>query len=204
MKESGTISEVTTISTFGSKYFGWLACLGIVLAAGWFLLPAGYNSLILWLSPELGNYVRPTMVMVNLLIVNPLNNWLSLLIWVGAGFIGGAIAGTKKGAFVVGLLTWLTCLGVIAFCVWQLIQTGFMTGGLPPIPPDASLIDVLSIPLVQTLIGDLMSMLGVMGGGGAFNPFALILPLVMYFVIPVVVVIIGAILGAVVRPKEEF
>ncbi len=187
---------------FGSKYFGWLAALLIVLGAGWLLLPEGYNTLILWLSPQLGNYVRPTMVMVNAILVNPLNNYVMVAIWAVAGFVGGAIAGTKKGAFVVGLFTWLSALLILAFSVYQLLITGMDLGTLPPMPPGTSITDLLGIPLVQSIIGELLGLLGGFGGGGGIDMLAVLTPLLIWVITPVVVVIVTGMVGATVRPKE--
>jgi hypothetical protein len=187
---------------FGSKYFGWLAALLIVLGLGWLLLPDGYNTLILWLSPQLGNYVRPAMVLVNAVLVNPLNNLLMVGIWAAAGFVGGVIAGTKKGAFVVGLFAWLTVVLLLGFCVVQLFTAGVNLGSLPPMPPDTSIVDLLGIPLVQSIFGQLFTLIGGMSGGG-LDIMAILTPLIIWFLTPVIIVIVAAIIGAVVRPKER-
>ncbi len=190
-----------TISEFGSKYFGWLAALGIVLAGGWFLLPKGYNTLIQWLAPQLGNYTRPTLVMVNALLVNPLINMTMFVIWVVAGFVGGVIAGTKKGGFAVGLFTWICCLGIAGFSLWQMVLSGFNLSTFPPLAPGSSIIDLLGIPLVQSVIGDLLPLIAGMGTG-MMNPMVLIMPLIIWLLIPVVTVCVAGIIGAMVRPKE--
>ncbi|MHA1908856.1 MAG: hypothetical protein ACW98Y_16260 [Candidatus Thorarchaeota archaeon] len=188
---------------FGSKYFGWIATLGIVLAAGWFLLPAGYETLILWLSPQLGNYIRPTLVLVNIILVDPLTNLMMLAIWGIAGFIGGVIAGTKKGAFVVGLFAWLTTVLLLAFSIYQIFTAGLNLGSIPPIPPGTSIAEVLGIPLIQSVIGELLTILGGMGGGGmGIDPISILMTVLIWFVVPIVTVIVTAIIGAVVRPKE--
>ncbi|MFW9849208.1 MAG: hypothetical protein ACFFF4_08705 [Candidatus Thorarchaeota archaeon] len=191
----------------GSKYFGWIATLGIVLAAGWFLLPSGYETLIQWLSPQLGNYVRPTLVLLNIILVDPFTNLTMVVIWGVAGFIGGVIAGTKKGAFVVGLFAWLTTILLFGFCIYMLIPADgsitdvFAAIANTPLPPDSSIADVLGIPLVQSMIGELLNLFAGMGGGG-IDPMSIIYSLVTWVVVPVIVVIVTAIIGAVVRPKE--
>ncbi|MFO7836442.1 MAG: hypothetical protein R6V83_07300 [Candidatus Thorarchaeota archaeon] len=190
-----------TISTFGSKYFGWLAALGIVLALGWFLLPEGYNTLVLWLAPQLGNYIRPLLVMINILLVNPLNNITMVVVWAGAGFIGGVMAGTKKGAFVVGIMTWISCVLITVFCAFQLFMSGVEMGTLPPIPQGTSITDVLSIPLVQSMIDEVIGMIAG-SSGGTPDISAILTPLLIYLLIPVVIVIVAGIVGAMVRPKE--
>ena len=140
------------------------------------------------------------MVMVNLLLVNPMNSFTMLALWAGAGFVGGIMAGTKKGAFVVGLMVWLACLGVIALCVFLLIQGGLALGALV-IPPGSSLIDLLGIPLIQGAIDQILPMIA---GLGASFDMALLMPLLIWFFTPIIVVIVTGILGAVVRPKEDF
>jgi len=189
------------IMAFGSKYFGWLSAMAIVLAAGWFLLPVGYNTLIQWMAPQLGNYVRPTLVMVNILLVNPLTNIVMVRIWGAAGFVGGILAGTKKGAFVVGFMTWFFCLGLAGFCVIQMFISGLNLGNIPPLPPGSSIVDVLSIPLIKDVIGGILPMIAGISGGG-LDIFSMIMPLVLWVVVPIVVVIVAAIIGAMVRPKE--
>ena len=147
------------------------------------------------------------MVMVNLLLVNPMNSFTMMVVWAGAGFVGGIMAGTKKGAFVVGLTIWLACLGILALCVFLLIEGGLAIGALV-IPPGTSLVDLLSIPLVQGAIDQILPLIsGIFGGGGAFDMSSIvtiIMPLIIWFITPVVIVIVAGILGAVVRPKEDF
>lgn len=171
------------------------------MTGAWFLLPEGYVTLIQWLSPQLGNYTRPTLVMVNAILVNPLSNLTMFAIWAAAGFVGGVIAGTKKGAFVVGLVTWLSCLGILIFSLFQLLQTGLDLGSVPPLPPGSSILDVLGIPLVQSIIGELLPLISGMSGG-SIDPLTLLTPIILWFVVPVITIIIAGIIGAIVRPKE--
>jgi len=144
--------------------------------------------------------MRPTLVLVNAMLVNPLNNWVMTAIWVIAGLVGGMIAGTKAGGFVVGLVTWLSCLGILVFCAVQLLMGGLSLGSLPPLPPGSSLVDVLTIPLVQSAITEVLALIS--GGGGGFDPVALILPLVVYFLVPIIIVTVAGVIGAVIRKKE--
>jgi hypothetical protein len=188
---------------FGSKYIGWLAALGIVLAVGWFLLPHGYELLIQWLSPSLGNYIRPTLVLVSVLLVNPTTNIIMAIVWGVAGFIGGIIAGTKKGAIVVGLITWFTCLGILGFCVYNIYTTGVALEEIPPIPAGFSIVDILSIPLVQGLIADIFAMVSGFSGGGSPSIISMILPFLIYLFSPIIIIIAAGICGAIVRPKGE-
>lgn len=190
-----------TISTFGSKYFGWLAALGIVLAVGWFMLPEGYDTIVLWLAPQLGNYIRPLLVMVNILLVNPLNNITMVAVWAGAGFIGGVMAGTKKGSFVVGIITWLSCVLIAVFCAYQLFMSGIELGTLPPIPQGTSITDILSVPLVQSAIDEIIPMIAASGGSGP-DISSILTPLLIWLFTPIVTVIVAGIIGAMVRPKE--
>jgi len=144
------------------------------------------------------------MVMVNLLLVNPMNSFMMVAVWAGAGFVGGMMAGTKKGAFVVGLMVWLSCLGIIALCVYLLIQSGLSLGALV-IPPGSSLIDLLGIPLIQGAIDQILPMISGLGGGFDMSSImTLIMPLLIWFFTPIIIVIVSGILGAVVRPKENF
>ena len=142
--------------------------------------------------------------MVNLLLVNPMNSFMMIAVWAGAGFVGGIMAGTKKGAFVVGLTVWLACLGIVALCVFLLIQGGLALGSFV-IPPGSSLIDLLGIPLIQGAIDQILPLISGLGGGFDMSSIMLlIMPLLIWFFTPIIIVIVAAILGAVVRPKEDF
>jgi hypothetical protein len=140
------------------------------------------------------------MVMVNSMLVNPLNNLTMVAVWAVAGLVGGMIAGKKAGAFVVGLLTWLCFLGMTAFCAFELIMSGFSFGSLPPIPPGQSLVYILSIPLVQSAVGSLLGLIS--GSGGSINFTAIIMPVLVWFLTPLIVVTVAAIIGATIRKKE--
>ena len=144
------------------------------------------------------------MVMVNLLLVNPMNSFIMVAVWAGAGFIGGVMAGTKKGAFVVGLMVWLSCLGIAVLCIFLLVQGGLSIGAIV-VPPGSSLIDILGIPLIQSAIDQILPMITGLGGGFDMSSImTIIMPLLIWFFMPIIIVIVTAILGAVVRPKEEF
>ncbi len=186
---------------FGSKYFGWLASFGIVLALSWFLLPEGWNTVVQVFAPHFGNYIRPTVALLNILIVNPLSNLLAVGIWAAAGFVGGVIAGTKKGAFVVALVTWISSQMLLMFYVYMLFTSGVNLGTIPTMPPGASIIDILSIPLVKDLIGVVLNTVGAAGSGGP-DIVAIILPVVVYVFVPVIIAVIAGIIGATIRPKE--
>jgi hypothetical protein len=161
--------------------------------------------LIAIFAPNFGNYLRPTVVFVNLLLVNPMSNFTMIAVWAGAGFVGGMMAGTKKGAFVVGLMTWLSSLVLLALCVFLIFQTGLAFGSFV-VPPGSSIVDILSIPLIQGMIDQILPLVSGIGSM-SFDPATLMLlltPLLVWFFTPVIVVIVAAIVGAVVRPKEDF
>jgi hypothetical protein len=114
------------------------------------------------------------------------------------------MAGTKKGAFVVGLMVWLACLGIVALCLFLLLQGGLSLGTLV-IPPGSSLIDLLGIPLIQGAIDQILPMIA--GLGASFDPssiMALLMPLLIWFFTPIIVVIVTGMIGATVRKKEDF
>ena len=102
---------------------------------------------------------------------------------------------------MVGFMTWLFCIGLAGFCVVQMFMSGLDLGSIPPIPPGSSIVDILGIPLIQDVIGGILPMISGMTGGG-LDIFSMILPLVMWVVVPIVVVIVAGIVGAMVRPKE--
>lgn len=129
-------------------------------------------------------------------------------IWAGAGFIGGVMAGTKKGAFVVGLMAWLSCWVLFGMFGYLMIQGGLALGSFV-IPPGSSFIDILGIPVFQDLIDQVMPLVsGILGGGGiSLDPMSLLMlisPLLLWIFTPLIVVVIAGIVGAIVRRKEEF
>jgi hypothetical protein len=152
--------------------------------------------------------------MVNLILVNPMSNFTMVAVWAGAGFVGGIMAGTKKGAFVVGLMTWLSTLALAALLVYIFFTQGLFTNLMTAftsfvVPPGSSIIDILGIPLIQGMIADVLPIITGLftGGGGAFDMttmLTVLTPFLVWFFTPAIVVIVGAIVGAVVRPKEDF
>ena len=175
---------------------------------GWFLLPAAYETLIMVTLPQLGIWIKPILVMLNLLIVNPLSNPIAFILWIAAGFIGGVIAGTKKGGVVVGIVAWLSCLLIVIFSGFMILQSGAGIGDIfnITVPPGYSLADLLGIPILQDVANYLiLPMLGLTGGGGGFGfdmILQLLLPLIIFFFVPVFTVCIAAVIGAAVRPRE--
>jgi hypothetical protein len=141
--------------------------------------------------------------MVNLMLVNPMNNITVVLIWAGAGLIGGMMAGTKAGGFVVGFMTWLSCLGLIMLCVYLIFQSGIALGSFV-VPPGSSLTDILSIPLIQGMIDQFLPLITGLGGGGGLDITALLTPLIIWFLSPLIVVLIFGVVGGAVRKKEVF
>jgi amino acid transporter len=113
------------------------------------------------------------------------------------------MTGTKKGAFVVGLMTWLSCLVLIALCVYLIFQAGITLGSFI-VPPGSSIVDILGIPLIQGMIDQILPLLSGIGGFDLSSLLTLLTPLLIWFFTPVIVVIVAAIVGAVVRPKEDF
>lgn len=101
-------------------------------------------------------------------------------------------------------MVWLSCIGVIVLCVFLLLQSGLNLGTLI-IPPGTSIVNLLSIPLFQSILDQILPLIaGIGGSSGGFNIMALLTPLIIWFLTPVIIVIVAAILGAVVRKKEEF
>ena len=174
---------------------------------GWFLLPAAYETLIMITLPQLGIWIKPILVMVNLLIVNPLTNPIAFILWIAAGFIGGVIAGTKKGGVVVGIVAWLSCLLIVVFSGFMILQSGADLGAIfnITVPPGYSLADLLGIPILQDFFSTLLlpMLLGGMSGGFSFDMILqLLLPMIIFFFVPVFTVCIAAVIGAAVRPRE--
>jgi hypothetical protein len=118
------------------------------------------------------------------------------------------MSGTKKGGVLIAFMTWLSCIAIGAFCLIQFLMPildGSITMSMPPIPPGTSLADILSIPIVQSFISDLPGLLSSMGGGGSGPDITgLVMSVALYVISPLVIVIIGGIVGAILRPKEEF
>jgi hypothetical protein len=105
-------------------------------------------------------------------------------------------------------MTWLSCLALIALCVYLIFQAGISLGSFI-VPPGSSLVDILGIPIIQGMIDQVLPLVsGIFGGGGGgFDPsmiLTLLTPLILWFFTPVIVVIVAAVVGAVVRPKEDF
>jgi hypothetical protein len=145
--------------------------------------------------------------MVNILVVNPLGNLLMVAIWIIAGLVGGIMSGTKKGGILIAFMTWFSCIAIGAFCLIQFLMPileGTISISMPPIPPGTSLADILSIPLVQSFVSDLPGLLSSIGGGSGPDIVGLVMSVAVYVLSPLIIAIIGGIVGAVLRPKEEF
>ncbi len=117
------------------------------------------------------------------------------------------MSGTKKGGILIAFMTWFSCIAIGAFCLIQFLMPileGTISISMPPIPPGTSLADILSIPLVQSFVSDLPGLLSSIGGGSGPDIVGLVMSVAVYVLSPLIIAIIGGIVGAVLRPKEEF
>ncbi len=188
-----------------SKLFGWLIANFTILAAAWYTLPIGFNMVVEWLAPYTNDYLRPTLVLVYAIFVDPIGYPLMAGVWAGALFIGGLIAGTKKGAVAVAFITFLTNLGLLAFSAYNLFKYllagGFSLTNIPPFPEGFSIAEVLASPVIGNVVDAFLTIGGT--GGTSTGLQTLLVSIAIMLVVPLIIGIIAGIIGASIRPKED-
>lgn len=205
----------------GRKLIGLTVGFLLTIAMAFFMLPAQYNNILLWLAPYFGPWFRFVLMYLFIIFAHPLSYLTVLIIWAVIGIISGLFVRTIWGTipvviFIFGLTFFMLIVGVIAMIV-PLALSGSMgsldfVALLTNIPPDVSLYDILSAPVIGPLINALTGGIGDVMGGTPLDPSAvlallqsvlintIILPAILNFVILLVTAMIGGYIGRLILP----
>jgi hypothetical protein len=206
----------------GRKLIGLSVGFLLTISIAFFMIPIQYNSIILWLAPYFGPWLRFLLMYLFLIFANPLTFVTNIAIWVIIGIVSGLFVRSIWGAipvaiFIYGLTFFMLIVGIIAMIIPLLMSGG---GSLDPlamlanIPPNVSLFDILSAPVIGPLINALTGGIGDLVGGGTPDPNALlallqsfllnqiILPAVLNFIILLIATMIGGFIGRLLIPVQ--
>ncbi|MFW9934110.1 MAG: hypothetical protein ACFFDU_01090 [Candidatus Thorarchaeota archaeon] len=207
----------------GRKLIGLSVGFLLTISIAFFMIPAEYNSIILWLAPYFGPWLRFLLMYVFLIFANPIHFVTNIGIWAVIGIITGLFVRSIWGAipvviFIFGLAFLMLIIGLVAMIIPLLLSGG---GGLDPvgmlsnIPPNVSLFDILGAPVIGPLIDSLTGGIGDLIGGGTPDPNAflgliqgfivntIILPAVLNFIILLVTAMIGGFIGRLLIPVHD-
>ncbi len=207
----------------GRKLIGLSLGFLLTITIAFFMIPTEYNSIILWLAPFFGPWLRFFLMYLFLIFASPMTFLPIIGIWAAIGFITGlfvrSIWGAIPVAMVIFTLTFLMLIvGLIAMIVPLLLAGG---AGIDPlamlsnIPPNTSLFDVLDAPVIGPIINAITGGIGDLIGGGIPDPGNLlallqsilmniiILPAVINFIILVVTMMIGGFIGRLLFPVRD-
>lgn len=208
----------------GRKLSGLTVGFLLTLLLAFYLFPPEYDAIIRWLAPFFGPWLRFAFMFLFLVFANPLSYPTVAIIWVIVGLIAGLLCRSHWGAVGVGisifLLTFLMLIfGVVGMLVPML--TGGSLASLDPIallgtiPPDVSIFDILSAPVIGPIIESILTGLGdVFGGSGGptldiagllqttiIN--AIVIPAIMNAVILIIAGVIGGTIGRAIKRPED-
>lgn len=208
----------------GRKLIGLSVGFLLTISIAFFMIPAEYNNIILWLAPYFGPWLRFFLMYMFLIFANPLTFVANIGIWVIIGLIAGLFVRSLWGAIPVamvihGLAVLMLIIGLVAMIIPFLTGGG---GGIDPIgmlssiPPSVSLFDILGAPVIGPLIEAFTGGIGdILGGGGATDPTALlgllqsyivgtiVLPAILNYIILMVSTVIGGFIGRLLFPVRD-
>lgn len=207
----------------GRKLIGLTIGFFLTISMAYFLFPAGYSDLLLWLAPYFGPWFRFFLMYLNMYFGNPFLFPTVLIAWVTIGLIAGLFVRSLWGAIPVAILiftlTFIMMLVGLAAAFLPLLLSGG-TGGidfmalLTNIPPEVSVFNILNAPVIGPIMNAITGGLGDITGGGMTDPTAflgvlqsilietLVLPAVFNFIILTVAAIIGGLIGRSIFPPD--
>jgi hypothetical protein len=207
----------------GRKLIGLSLGFLLTITIAFFMIPAEYNNIILWLAPFFGPWLRFFLMYLFLIFASPLTFLPIIGIWAAIGFITGlfvrSIWGSLPVAIIIFMLTFLMLIVGLVAMIAPLLLGG--AGMLDPmamltnIPPNVSLFDVLDAPVIGPIINSITGGVGDLIGGGTTDPsnlFAIIqeilvstivLPAILNFIILVVTMMIGGFIGRLLFPVRD-
>jgi len=196
----------------GRKLIGLTIGFFLTISMAYFLFPAGYSDLLLWLAPYFGPWFRFFLMYLNMYFGNPFLFPTVLIAWVTIGLIAGLFVRSLWGAIPVAILifalTFIMMLVGLAAAFLPLLLSGG-TGGidfmalLTNIPPEVSVFNILNAPVIGPIMNAITGGLGDITGGGMTDPTAflgvlqsilietLVLPAVFNFIILTAWIIVG-------------
>ena len=207
----------------GRKLIGLSVGFLLTVVLAFYLFPPQYDAIIRWLAPYLGPWLRFSFMFLFIIFGDFLSYTSILIIWVVVGIIAGLFARSYWGAIpvAIGVFGFTFLMMVIGFVaiILPLLLSGF--GGIDPvamflaIPPDVSIFDILTAPVIGPVIEGILSSLGELigGGGGGFDPLVIfsaindailliILNAVKNFVVLLVAAIGGGAIGRAIRKPD--
>jgi hypothetical protein len=153
------------------KYLGWLTGTGLLILFSVILFPQGFQFVVNWLGPVVGQNLTPILMIVYILLASAIKYPTILLTYIVSGFACGALGrGGVKRSILLALLAFLTLFLLLGANIYPMIRTfsSFSATSMPSMPPGASLTDLLSLPLVSDYASTALQSLfgGGQGGGG--------------------------------------
>jgi hypothetical protein len=207
----------------GRKLIGLSLGFLLTITIAFFMIPAEYNNIILWLAPFFGPWLRFFLMYLFLIFASPLTFLPVIGIWAAIGFITGlfvrSIWGSIPVAIVIFIFTFLMLIVGLVAMVAPLIFSGGAgidpIGMLSNIPPNVSLFDILDAPVIGPIINAITGGVGDLIGGSAPDPSNLlallqsilvntiVLPAVLNFITLVVAMMIGGFIGRLLFPVQD-
>jgi hypothetical protein len=207
----------------GRKLIGVTVGFFLTISLAYFLFPPAYNEIIHWLAPYFGPWLRFFLMYLNMYFGNPIIYPTVLLAWLTIGIIAGLFVRSPWGAIGVAMListfTFIMMLVGLAAAFLPLILSGG-AGSIDfialftNIPPDVSVFNILSAPVIGPIMNAITGALGDITGGGMMDPNALlaivqdfilqtlVVPAVLNFIILAVAAVIGGLIGRTFFPPD--
>lgn len=146
----------------GRKLIGITVGLLLTITLAFYLFPPEYNSLVMWLAPFFGSWLRFAFMFLFILLADCFAYPTVLILWVVVGLVAGLFARSTWGSIGIGIVIFvvtflLMILGFANIIIPLVTDFGSFdfVGLLGTIPPDVSMFDILGSPV----IGDIISLL---------------------------------------------
>ena len=104
----------------GRKLIGLSVGFLLTISIAFFMIPVEYNSIILWLAPYFGPWLRFFLMYMFLIFANPLTFTANIAIWAVIGVVAGLFVRSLWGAipvaiFIYGLAFFMLVIGGIRY-----------------------------------------------------------------------------------------
>ncbi|MEM2145726.1 MAG: hypothetical protein QW279_10215 [Candidatus Jordarchaeaceae archaeon] len=187
------------------KYLGWLVGTSLLILFSIAIFPTSFQLVINWFGPVVGQPLMPILILVFILIAPATKYQTVLTAYIVSGFACGAVGrGGIKRSVILAILVFLTLFLILGANIYSMIKIfgSLESMSLPNPPSDASVVNLLSLPLVSDYLSSVLENLFSRPSGGMDILMLNILSMILInLIINFIALCISSILGGLATSK---